>query len=118
VSPSGKFIAGSAGLIYAGGHKSFPMVWVWDAESGRLISTASPSGKVLALSPDGRFLVIASLDDQFDWALALYRTADMSLVYRWDDIDGQTSSAAFSPDGKYLALAQKHAVLVFSFREL
>lgn len=81
-----------------------------------LVATLERTGSILAFSPDGRILVVASGTHLEFW--------DVSTVARtahWDDEDLQargfgrharSNQAAFSPDGRFLAVAGRRLVVL------
>jgi len=82
---------------------------VWDGRSGREIAILKPLGnnvgiRVAAFSPDSRLLAVGNYSDTYVWEIASkamrYKTAGSGLA------------AAFSPDGKRLALASREGIVV------
>jgi WD40 repeat protein len=94
-SPDGKRLASTHG-----GFGKPPVVWVWDAQTGRELFALEGAGSFVAFSPDGKRLATGG---------QLYQGVAVKI---WDAQTGQElttlhtgvgNSVAFSPDGKRLA---------------
>jgi len=82
---------------------------------GTMVMNAGTNGQDLAMSPDGRHVAfVAGAGNGNGYAISDLRTQDFSVV------DGEWAtgpyprSAAFSPDGKYLAATDGRRLLIFS----
>jgi WD40 repeat protein len=89
-------------LIALGGLFSDGQVRIVDyhtGETARALDTKGRSVKVLAFSPDGKYLAIGFEDGKVSlWRLDGEQPDDVAMEY------GEVGSVAFSPDGRYLAV--------------
>jgi serine/threonine protein kinase/WD40 repeat protein len=100
VSPDGRWVAtGSHGLSRGGGAK------IWDARTGRLLQTLPAGGSCgVRFSPDGKWLLATGGGPRL-WAVPSWREGP--------DLRGTAHNAfaAFSADGKWLALGDAPGVV-------
>jgi WD40 repeat protein len=99
-------------------------VRLWDASSGKPMGEIAEPGDRLTFSPDGQLLAIASRYVKRDLGISLWDVARRKLVKRLeavtksrfqvmpdpddDDEDCEASGAAFSPDGRFLAVERSN----------
>ncbi|HWP47493.1 MAG TPA: WD40 repeat domain-containing protein [Candidatus Limnocylindrales bacterium] len=78
-------------------------VALWNVESGQVLHTVFSTGRVL-FSPDGRILVSEGADENH--SLTLWDVAGGQIIKTLSESGYVTSSIAFSPDGKLLAVGE------------
>ena len=101
-SPDSKYLA-------SGDHEG--IIYVWDTDSWDDIESLSGHdlrSLCVAFSPDGNFLVSAGdgmsqRTGSYTGELLVWRTDEWKMVKELKGFTGSVLSAAFSPDGKYLA---------------
>jgi serine/threonine protein kinase/WD40 repeat protein len=105
ISPDGRWAATVEGGPPGAG---IDAVRLWDVRAGRAVTSLPHEGGYhsVAFSPDGRRLVTSTIEEYRVWAVG---TWERRRVIRRDW--GLLGSAAFSPDGRIMALAHsRHAV--------
>jgi WD40 repeat protein/DNA-binding SARP family transcriptional activator len=98
-SPDGWLIG--AGQCGGYNYSSASAIRVWDVRSGRLVfrTTGTPVTTMLRFSPDGRDIVVPTLDGTAEiWSLGGNRLASTLRGH-----SGQVVSVAYSPDGREVA---------------
>ncbi len=76
-------------------------VHLWDIKSAELLATNKIKAADVALSPNGKYLAIASASFK-DGSVYLWDATTMKQVARLEHERSALQSVAFSPDGKYL----------------
>jgi WD40 repeat protein len=90
-----------------------PYVGIWDSKDWRKlreIETAFPQARVVALSPDARWLFVADWSEQ---RMELWDLTSNSAPLVLSGNRGGVNDAKFSPDGKWLAVAAFDSVAVW-----
>jgi WD40 repeat protein len=107
-SPDEKYIA-------AGYDDSGNKIRIWNAATGNLIRTLD-SGRTwkVVYHPDGKYLAAATSESRAGkGGVKLYNTSDWSFVLITDK---DAFDAAFSPEGKYIAVCRKDAVGKYQYK--
>lgn len=76
-------------------------VTLWNVESRQILHTLFSTGRIL-FSPDGRLLVSEGVDENH--SITLWDVASGQIIQRLSESGYTTSSMAFSPDSKLLAV--------------
>ncbi len=113
------FASDGGELITWGSDKT---VRVWDVQSGKErrkldgkawhVTGLKPGGENLAVSPDGKHLAVSLLNpEQTSSPLHLWSLETGKEIRQWPN---RSFSAAFSPDGKILAIAEENRIVIVS----
>jgi serine/threonine protein kinase/WD40 repeat protein len=102
VSPDGRWVA--TGGRDGGGVK------VWDAQSGQLVRHLIPNERILHVTfcPQGRCLVTGTVTEFIIWEVASWQ---QTRRLAWEPGVGGAGNAAFTPDGKLLAITVSPSVI-------
>lgn len=109
VSPTGAHIAAATGDR---------TVFVWDAESGKLLHRLTGSLRqvnAVAFSPDGSTLVTGESGDAAESTLKLWNSSTGEFLGNMAEARGYVVRLAFAPKGPFLAVAQHAAITVWNF---
>ncbi|MCI0536195.1 MAG: WD40 repeat domain-containing serine/threonine protein kinase [Verrucomicrobiales bacterium] len=90
-------------------HLTAPDVWIWNATSAervRSLGVESPAG--VTLSPDGRWLLVATVESYQLWEVGSWRPAA-----KWPSLAAEQGrwAAAFSSDSQFVAVASPHGMI-------
>ena len=80
---------------------------LWDVATQRNIATFAKSGGCLALSPDGKMLVLGA----YDGTITLWDVATKRDIFTFEAHTGYVDSVAFSPDGKMFASGARNGMI-------
>jgi WD40 repeat protein len=93
-SPDGQFIVTTSGAV----------LQIWHIQSGKVAQTISGRSDLsvasFAYSPDGQFMVVGYLGDDYDTEIIVYRVATAEIVHQLDHL---AYLVAYSPDGQFIA---------------
>jgi signal transduction histidine kinase len=96
-SPDGKWVASSATREYG--------LLVWEAATGNLVQQIPGAHGRVAFHPSGNQLVLGTADEFSFWNTSTWQEETGRSIPR-DNLAETTGAVAYSPDGKWLALAR------------
>lgn len=107
-SPDGKLAISAGKLI------------VWELASGKVLSRFEDSCAPIALSPDGRFILSGSYqnDNTNENILTLRNVATGNEIRRFEGHRGRAYAVAFSPGGRYILTGGWEAIRLYSWEPL
>ncbi len=107
-SPDGK-LAISAGTLT-----------VWELATGKVLSRFEDNCAPVAFSPDGRFILSGSYqnDNTYENTLTLRDVATGNEVRRFEGHSGRVNAVAFSPGGRYILTGGWEAIRLYSWEPL